>query len=948
MANSNGLKLPSLQRLQSAEQMELLDVVDSLRAQGLSEIVALPQLIVCGDQSSGKSSVLEAISGIPFPRQENLCTRFATEVILRRAAKNEISVSIVPGKDRAPPELDQLLKFGHELTTQDDFKGLFKAAGDAMGLSSSGKSFSNDILKIEFCGPSQPQLTLVDLPGLIHSETKSQTAGDVQLVHNLVLQYLKNPRSIILAVVSSKNDISNQIILQRARQVDPRGLRTLGIITKPDTLVKGSKNEESFIALARNEDVKFSLGWHVVKNLDSAIKNDEDHSRDELEDLFFKESHFSRLPTNTVGITFLRTRLSKVLFNQIQTELPRLVEDIQSQVTAARIIQDRLGPSRAELEEQRSFLISISQSFQSICRDAVRGDYDHEFFQDDPNPERRLCANIMNLHFRFAEKMRKSGASWVIVDEETYDPKCRTREKAIKEASKLLKRSRGRELPGLPNPLLVGELFREYSRPWEDLARLHIKNVWEAANRFLELAIKYLADEDACEKVLRFWLYPIMDEKLNSAYDKLNELLEVHKDHPLTTNYHFINNTKPKDADSKKGLEETLKKEFTQPGQKMTIDEISRLLSNMSPNDAPDMDMIAAEEAFNNMNAFYEVAMNLFTDNVPTLAIQAPIIREVPKIFCPTAVFSMDADIIKKIAGESKEKSLERAAIVRRLEILENGARICKQYAKRPQSCELYPNMTYIEDKADVLALVSLSNDRTKVESPVRSKESGKRPISERAKSPATSSPFNHYVPPTWSNPFETLPEYNTSSPSMFNLKNESQTAKDPKPASPFSLFGSHNLNTTKSGEDGAKSKMPFGSPSPGIGSPSPGIGSPSPGFERRINGFGAKPSFVSSTSSESSTATASSSIFGRKSDVSTSGASLPQSSTQAKMARMVIEATPPTYWTPYKTNLYQTEGFFSGPPSFDEFQSISSMPKFQTFSYEELRLRDYMLVGKA
>ena len=85
--------------------------------------------------------------------------------------------------------------------------------------------------------------------------------------------------------------------------------------------------------------------------------------------------------------------------------------------------------------------------------------------------------------------------------------------------------------------------------------------------------------------------------------------------------------------------------------------------------------------------------MNLFTDNVPTLAVQAPIIREVPNILCPTAVFSMDSDTIKRIAGETEEKSLERDVIVRRLKTLENGARVCKQYAKRPQSCELSPNI---------------------------------------------------------------------------------------------------------------------------------------------------------------------------------------------------------------------------------------------------------------
>jgi hypothetical protein len=83
--------------------------------------------------------------------------------------------------------------------------------------------------------------------------------------------------------------------------------------------------------------------------------------------------------------------------------------------------------------------------------------------------------------------------------------------------------------------------------------------------------------------------------------------------------------------------------------------------------------------------------MNLFTDNVPTLAIQAPIIREVPKILCPTAVMSIDAVVVKRIAGETEEKILERGAILRRLSILEKGARICKQYAKQPQSCNYFP-----------------------------------------------------------------------------------------------------------------------------------------------------------------------------------------------------------------------------------------------------------------
>ena len=88
-------ELHSMKSLRTAEQIQLLDLVDSLRAKGLSEFTALPQLIVCEDQSSGKSSLLEAISEISFPRKDNLCTRFATEVILRRASDSEITVSLI-------------------------------------------------------------------------------------------------------------------------------------------------------------------------------------------------------------------------------------------------------------------------------------------------------------------------------------------------------------------------------------------------------------------------------------------------------------------------------------------------------------------------------------------------------------------------------------------------------------------------------------------------------------------------------------------------------------------------------------------------------------------------------------------------------------------------------------------------------------------------------------
>jgi GTP-binding protein EngB required for normal cell division len=80
--------------LQSKEHRDLLDIIDKLRSKGISRYVDLPEIIVCGEQSAGKSSVLEAISGMSFPTKDNLCTRFVTELVLRPDETPGVRVSI--------------------------------------------------------------------------------------------------------------------------------------------------------------------------------------------------------------------------------------------------------------------------------------------------------------------------------------------------------------------------------------------------------------------------------------------------------------------------------------------------------------------------------------------------------------------------------------------------------------------------------------------------------------------------------------------------------------------------------------------------------------------------------------------------------------------------------------------------------------------------------------
>lgn len=244
----------SLEELQGENARHLMDTVDRLRQIGLSGIIQLPQIVVVGDQSSGKSSVLEAITGIPFPRQENLCIRFATQIVLRRAPTESIAVAIVPDKLR--PEHEQNI-LREKVFTLNDFSKLgelMDAAMEAMGLTASDttvpRAFARDVLSIEISGPTRPHLTLVDLPGLIHSANKAQSREDVLLITSLVEEYIKEQRTIVLAVVSAKNDAANQIVLSKARDLGADA-RTLGVVTKVDYLEPDTQNEASWIGLAQ-------------------------------------------------------------------------------------------------------------------------------------------------------------------------------------------------------------------------------------------------------------------------------------------------------------------------------------------------------------------------------------------------------------------------------------------------------------------------------------------------------------------------------------------------------------------------------------------------------------------------------------------------------------------------------------------------------------------------
>jgi GTPase SAR1 family protein len=326
-----------------------LEKIDRLFACGVGDHINLPQIVVVGDQSSGKSSVLEGLIRKPLPRDSGLCTRFATQIIFKRSPIETISISIIPGADAAEEHKARLHAWSkRDLQTLDSatFASIMvevrrarligkelicRQVHDTMGLSRhqegsarKGPTFSRDVLRLEICGPTQEHLSVIDVPGIFKNTTPGiTTKDDISLVRSMVLGYMENPRSVMLAVVPANVDVATQEILELAADVDPEGKRTLGVLTKPDLVDQGA--ESRVVDLLQGRAHPLRLGWHVVRNPGQQQLSDVTLDRGKLEQEFFDtRSPWNKVEKDKVGIESLRVRIQDILSDLVRQEFPKV------------------------------------------------------------------------------------------------------------------------------------------------------------------------------------------------------------------------------------------------------------------------------------------------------------------------------------------------------------------------------------------------------------------------------------------------------------------------------------------------------------------------------------------------------------------------------------------------------------------------------------------------
>ncbi|KAI1413412.1 P-loop containing nucleoside triphosphate hydrolase protein [Hypoxylon sp. FL1857] len=622
-----------------------------------------------------------------FPTKENLCTRFATELILRHTnehAEEKCRVTISPSVDRSDQEKARLEQFQRtEIPDKYNIGALVDEAKEVMGVGiDQGGTFCKDILRIELSGPTQPHLTIVDLPGLLRAGTREQSAEDAAVVQSLVLSYMKNPRSIILAMVSAQSNFASQEVIQHAREIDPRGVRTLGIITKPDILDVGSASERDYFDLVQNRHAKFRLGWHVVRNRDFKTKDATNKERDRAETEFFDQGVWAGLPRSQKGATTLRTRLSELLKDQLLDQLPEVLEEIQVGLDDCSSRLEKLGPARSTLTEQRKYLLNASHQFSNLITEAKDGFYQDKFFgnaREDEGYRKRLRAVVQNTLTDFSHEMRMNGQARKIVETASRKDHAQvSRADYLREVKDLMSRTRGCELPGTYNPLIVGELFHEQCTPWRKWLEEFSRKIFEAVDFTVKAALAYIVDEDTKAKLWRELISDALDRLNRQLRDKINEVLRPHEDgHPITYN-HYVTETVQRirtnrlRANIMIGLKESR-------GKPTSLDESLELIMKHAEED---METMSSSNAVDWMEAYYKVALKQVVDDFSKLAIEACLISKLPDLFTLEIVFELSDNAVGRIAAESWETADERKFLIDKMEILSSGMAELRRLSK--------------------------------------------------------------------------------------------------------------------------------------------------------------------------------------------------------------------------------------------------------------------------
>uniref|UniRef100_A0A8D0GL76 dynamin GTPase n=1 Tax=Sphenodon punctatus TaxID=8508 RepID=A0A8D0GL76_SPHPU len=287
---------------------------DAFAALGQSCLLELPQIAVVGGQSAGKSSVLENFVSRDFlPRGAGIVTR--RPLVLQLVTAETEFAEFLHCKGRKFTDFDEVRQ---EIEAETD-----RVTGVNKGISAVP-------INLRIYSPYVLSLTLIDLPGITKVPVGDQPADIEQQVREMIMQFISRENCLILAVTPANTDLANSDALKLAKEVDPQGLRTIGVITKLDLMDEGTDARE----ILENKLLPLRRGYvGVVNRSQKDIDGKKDIKAALLAERKFFLSHPSyRHMADRMGTPYLQKVLNEQITNHIRETLPAFRSKLQSQL----------------------------------------------------------------------------------------------------------------------------------------------------------------------------------------------------------------------------------------------------------------------------------------------------------------------------------------------------------------------------------------------------------------------------------------------------------------------------------------------------------------------------------------------------------------------------------------------------------------------------------------
>ncbi|KAG0331954.1 hypothetical protein BG000_010448 [Podila horticola] len=460
---------------ENAKYQDLIDKINRIRSYGLNRMLTIPQIAILGDQSSGKSSVLEAITKLSFPRNIETCTRFATQVNIRRSEKVEMSAYI-----------DDEPEFNEQYQVREAEWNVHEIISNANIILCSEVEISEKVLEITISGPTLSPLTIIDLPGYINTTVDGQNKNIVETIRTINTRYIKDSRTIILAVVPANIDINNIFVLGEAERYDPSNERTIPIVTKPDTVE--SDLLQSLIDTLLNKRKSMRLGYLVMKN--SAfkdIKKSWDEARQHEDNLFKSSELWNQVEDRRKGRVSVEKFLGELLCTHIEKELPLLKKEIRVLIGGYEKEIASMGPevSNPQFGESQSNI--EEQDYATDYKDGVDNDGDNDgddIGNDDdydfvPPPSKGdnhfIRSTLYRLYQRYNRSMNR-GLHMLAPD----------------KMSAVVLRYKGSELPGFISFTTFTQIYSETLGHWRERTKYYMDNIRKSRTEKAEKQIQSL------------------------------------------------------------------------------------------------------------------------------------------------------------------------------------------------------------------------------------------------------------------------------------------------------------------------------------------------------------------------------------------------------------------------------------------------------------------------